>query len=87
MVIRAPMTLAAFRTILEDVLDEENLVITEATVAKEVPAWDSLNHVRLLVGIEQAYGISFPVDSVERLENVGALIELVNKLQAGQAGR
>lgn len=82
-----PITVEAFRAILEDVLDEPVPVITEATVAKDVPAWDSLNHVRLLVHIEQAYGISFPVDAVERLENVGALIQLVNRLIAEQAGR
>jgi acyl carrier protein len=81
------MTTDTFRTILEDVLEEENLVITESTTAKEVPGWDSLNHVRLLVHIEQAYGISFPVDSVERLENVGELIALVNRLIAERPGR
>jgi acyl carrier protein len=87
MVTQAPLTLEAFRGVLEDVLDEQNLDIGESTTAKEVPGWDSLNHVRLLVGIEQAYGINFPIDSVERLENVGELIALVNQLIAEQTGR
>jgi acyl carrier protein len=87
LVTRSPMNVEAFRAILEDVLEEENLVITESTEARDVPSWDSLNHVRLLVHIEQAYGVNFPVDAVERLQNVGELITLVNRLMDQEAGR
>jgi len=83
----AGIDIEAFRTILEDVLEEENLAINESTRAKDVPSWDSLNHVRLLVHIERTYGISFPVDSVERLQNVGELIGLINHLMDQQTGR
>jgi acyl carrier protein len=82
-----PLTVEAFRTILEDVLEEENVAISDSTRAQDVPAWDSLNHVRLLVHIEQAYGVNFPVDAVERLQNVGELIALVNRLMDEEADR
>ena len=82
-----PLTVEAFRAILEDVLEEDNLAIGESTRAQDVPSWDSLNHVRLLVHIEREYGVSFPVDSIERLQNVGELIALVNHLMEEQSGR
>lgn len=81
------MDVEAFRAILEDVLEEENLAIGESTRAQDVPSWDSLNHVRLLVHIEREYGVNFPVDAVERLQNVGELIVLVNRLMEEQPGR
>lgn len=83
--IKTPLTVEAFRAILEDVLEEENLAIGETTRAQDVPSWDSLNHVRLLVHLEREYGVNFPVDAVERLQNVGELIALVNHLMKAQS--
>jgi acyl carrier protein len=85
-VTKVPLTIAAFRAILEDVLEEDGLAISESTRAQDVPSWDSLNHVRLLVHIEREYDVNFPVDAVERLQNVGELIALVNQLMDQQAG-
>jgi acyl carrier protein len=82
-----PMTVETLHAILEDVLDEPVPALSESTTANEVAGWDSLNHVRLLVHIERAYRISFPTDSVERLENVGKLVALVNRLISEQPRR
>jgi acyl carrier protein len=73
-------TIEEFRAILEDVLDVEGLTIGPETTAADVAGWDSLNHVRLLVRLEQIYGISFQVDQVEAVKNVGGILALVNAL-------
>ncbi len=71
-----------FRAILEDVLDESNLKVVPETTAKDIDNWDSLNHVRLLVRIEERYGIDLPIGELESAKNVGELLAIVNRLVA-----
>lgn len=78
------ITIDQFRAILEDVLDQQGLVITPSTKAEDVPSWDSLNHVRLLIRLEQTYDINFPVDEVEKASNVGELLALIERLRAAR---
>jgi acyl carrier protein len=82
---QAAFTIEEFRAILEDVLDREGLDIRSQTTANDVPGWDSLNHVRLLVRLEQAQGIVFSVGEVEAVGNVGDLLALIDRLKS--AGR
>ncbi len=63
--------------ILGEVLENDNLRLTEATKADDVQDWDSTNHVRFLVAIESEFGIRFDVDEIGGLENVGQLLDLV----------
>jgi acyl carrier protein len=57
--------------------------ITEDTLANEVPGWDSLNHIRVLAAVEDAFGIRFKSHEVMRLKNVGELDALVRR-KAGE---
>jgi acyl carrier protein len=75
-------TIEEFRTVLEDVLEQPGLVVTPLTTADDIASWDSLNHVRLLIRLEQLHGISFPVDEVEDVKNVGQLLALIDRLKA-----
>ncbi len=65
--------------ILGEILEDDNLRLTEATQADQVPDWDSTNHVRFLVAIESEFGIRFETDEIGSLDNVGQLIDLVQK--------
>jgi acyl carrier protein len=69
--------LKLIRDILADLTDQDDLVITEATVADDVTDWDSINHVRLLLGLESELGIHFETDQVSGADNVGALMDLI----------
>jgi acyl carrier protein len=51
--------------------------ITERTVAYDIGGWDSLSHVYFIMGIEREFGLKLPLPEVMQLENVGALINLV----------
>ena len=73
------MTIDDFRLLLEDVLDQSDLVIGPETAAKDVEGWDSLNHVRILLRIEQRYGIDLPLGDIEEAKNVGDLLAIINR--------
>lgn len=68
--------------ILCDVLDDDELVISEVTTALDVEGWDSLTNIRIMVSIEKAFNVRFTAAEISNLKNVGALAELVLKKQA-----
>ena len=69
--------LEMIRDILADIVDQESLRLTEATTADEVADWDSINHVKLILGLEQELGIRFDTEEIEDLSNVGQFIDLI----------
>lgn len=62
---------------LADVLDLDDVKLTEASTAEDFEEWDSVNHVRLLIRIEQGFGFEFKTNEVGMVENVGQLIDLI----------
>jgi acyl carrier protein len=68
--------LAKLQTIFDDVfLDPPRL--TPQLTAKEVPEWDSLMHISLLLAVEKAFNIRFRVGEVEGAKNVGEFADLI----------
>jgi acyl carrier protein len=57
--------------VFRDVFDDGALEIRDETVAADVAAWDSLNHVKLVVAIEEAFGIEFSNREIAAWETVG----------------
>lgn len=68
---------AKLTEIFRDVFDDDNLQVTSALTAADVDEWDSLNHIRLVVSVERAFGLSFSAAQVGRLKNVGEFAELI----------
>jgi len=66
--------------IFQDVFDDDEIVLTDATTADDIEDWDSLEQINLLVAIEKQFKIKFQLADVSNLENVGAMADLVAKL-------
>ncbi len=65
--------------ILRDVFGDPALAITEATTASDVSDWDSLNHINIIVAVEEAFGIRFATREVYVANNVGEFVNLIAK--------
>jgi acyl carrier protein len=65
--------------IFRDVMDNETIVLTPATVAKDIPEWDSFNHVNVIVSIEMKFGIKLTTAEVENVKNVGDFVAFIGK--------
>ena len=59
----------------------EPVVLTPAISAKDVPEWDSLMHISLMVAVEKAFGVRFRMGEVESTNNVGEFANLIIKRQ------
>lgn len=57
--------------------------ITESTVNEDLPAWDSLGQVNLMMALEQTFDIYVEVEDFERLISVHAILEYLNARRAG----
>jgi acyl carrier protein len=53
--------------------------VTPELSAPDVPEWDSLLHISLVLAIEQGLGIRFRVGEVEGTSNVGELCDVIIK--------
>ena len=57
--------------VFREVFDDDSLELRDETVAADVSDWDSVNHVKLVVAIEEAFGVEFSNREIAGWENVG----------------
>ncbi len=69
--------LAQLQDIIRDVFDDENIEITDATVASDVDGWDSLMHITLIGTVEDEFDIKFAMKDVVGMKNVGQMVDLI----------
>jgi acyl carrier protein len=68
---------STLQDVFHDVFEDDSIAISRDTTAKDVEGWDSFNHVRLIVAVEEKFKISLSTAEVADLRNVGELIDLI----------
>jgi acyl carrier protein len=68
--------------IFRDVFNDDALVVTEGMTAADVPTWDSLSNINMIVAVEKSFGVKFSIKDVRSLKNVGELLELIKRKAA-----
>lgn len=72
-------TLEKIQPIFRDIFDDEDLTVTEETVAADVEDWDSFAQMQIIMGIEGRFGIKFSTDEVTAFKKVGDIVKAVEK--------
>lgn len=70
--------------VFRDVFEDERLTVTRSTTSADVPGWDSLTHVTLILTVESVFGVRFSSSEVAMLQNAGELDDLIS-LRLGNA--
>ena len=68
--------------IFRDVFNDDALVVSEGMTAADVPTWDSLSNINMIIAVEKAFGAKFSIKDVRNLKNVGELIQLIKRKAA-----
>ena len=63
--------------IFRDILDNDEIELSESTVADDIDEWDSLTHIQLVVAIEKEFGIKFTSREILSWNNVGDMIKTI----------
>jgi acyl carrier protein len=63
--------------IFKNVFNNQSLMLTNELSANDVDQWDSLSHMILISEIEDAFLIKFKLKELNKMRNVGDMIEMI----------
>lgn len=59
--------------VIREVLDDDQLILTDDLQARDVEGWDSLAHINIMFTLESEFDVEFDDEQMSRLRNVGEL--------------
>ena len=71
-------TLQRLEIVFEDTFSDSSYQFAADATQEDIEEWDSLNQVRLLMAIEQEFGIKFDLGEMEKLTGVAAITEVIS---------
>jgi acyl carrier protein len=63
--------------IIRDVLRKPNLAVRPETRAPDVPGWDSFAMVRIIIAVQDAFGVELETDYLDEIDNVSDLVRAI----------
>lgn len=63
--------------IFRDVFDNDEIEISDATVAGDINGWDSLMHITLIGTVEDEFDVKFAMKDIVGMKNVGEMVDLI----------
>lgn len=67
----------ALNEVFQDVFDDEDIRVNDATTAEDIEDWDSLEHINLIVAVEKKFNIKFNMGEVNTFKNVGEMVDII----------
>lgn len=65
--------------VFREVFDDDAITVNDQTTADDIEDWDSLEHINLMVEIEHVFGIKFNMGEINKMKNVGELVDIIQK--------
>lgn len=63
--------------VFQDVFDDEEITVSDATTSADIEDWDSLEHINLVSAVEKEFGIKFTMGQVVTMKNVGEMVDII----------
>ena len=75
--------LPRIRRTVETVLGHGDFEMRDDLTATDVEGWDSLTHMSIITGLEKEVSVKFKLKEINKLKNMGSLIELIQAKLTG----
>jgi acyl carrier protein len=75
-------TFEQVRNIASDIFGIPADRITAQSSPETIENWDSMQHLNLVLAIEEKFGVQLDPEDIEQMKNIGAVAALVEKLQS-----
>ena len=79
------MTASTFeqvRSVASDIFGVPPEKITAESSPETIENWDSMQHLNLVLAVEEKFGVQLEPEDIEQMKNVGAVAKVVEKLQS-----
>jgi acyl carrier protein len=61
--------------IFRRIFNNEDLVLSDSTTSAEIPGWDSLQQIKIILACEKKLNIRLRARDINALENMGEMID------------
>ena len=75
------------RTLAADVLGVARAQLHGHSTPEHIDNWDSIQHVSLIVAIEEQFGVEFDPDEISHMESIGKIAEMLSGKLNGRASQ
>jgi acyl carrier protein len=70
------------RSIASDIFGIPADKVTAESSPETIENWDSMQHLNLVLAIEEKFALQLEPEDIEQMKNIGAVAALVEKLQS-----
>jgi acyl carrier protein len=64
--------------LFKEALNQKDLALNMDSSRNNIPGWDSIGHLNLIVETEEKLKVTFSKDEIENIKSVKGLIEILN---------
>jgi acyl carrier protein len=75
-------TFEQVRSVASDIFGVPTDKITAESSPETIENWDSMQHLNLVLAVEEKFGVQLNPEDIEQMKNIGAVAKLVEKLQS-----
>ena len=75
-------TFEQLRSVASDIFGVPADKITAESSPETIENWDSMQHLNLVLAIEEKFSVQLEPEDIEQMTTIGAVAELVEKLQS-----
>jgi acyl carrier protein len=75
-------TFEQVRSVASDIFGIPAEAITAESSPETIENWDSMQHLNLVLAVEEKFGVQLEPEDIEQMKNIGSVAKLVEKLQS-----
>ena len=65
--------------IFQDVLNENDIILSESSTPNDIDNWDSLTNIQIMVEIEKLFNIRFVANEINEWRSVGNIVSSISR--------